>query len=280
MTRTDTVENTIVLEEGEVFVETEFPGYFVSNYGRMYSYRSRYKEKRRTYQVLGFQVNRSGYNVVTISDDICNKTRHILVHRLVFATFNSIRWADFKQRSTIDHIDGDKTNNRLDNLELVSVSLNVSRSWNEQGLRDKSMKPVNKYTLDGRYIATYKNARLAAEDSISDYQKISPSIVSIHNVCRRYKNRRSALGFQWRFSDDAPAGIDIEKCVDNPCLNRAKRVAQKTPDGQLVEVWPSAYRAGKALGVGSRSISAAARGDIRTAYGFVWEYVDKEVNND
>ena len=276
MSRTDTFENTMVPRDGEVFIETEFPGYFISNQGRMYSYLNRYGTKVKTYQALDFHANERGYMVVTISDKIAHKVRHILVHRLVYATFNSLKWSDFKGYLTIDHIDGDKTNNRLDNLRLVTPSENVSLAWNEQKLRDKSLKAVNKYTLDGKYVKTYKSARFAAQNTITDYQDLETSMVSIKSVCNKWGNRQSALGYQWRFVEDVPAGVDIDACVDCPSMKRAKKVAQKTLDGELVRIWPSTYRAEKALGVNSRCISAVARGEYKTAYGYTWEYVEKE----
>lgn len=48
-----------------------------------------------------------------------------LAHRLVWATFNFA----IKERLQINHLDGDKTNNRLDNLELCSRSENMKHAY-------------------------------------------------------------------------------------------------------------------------------------------------------
>ena len=53
----------------------------------------------------------------------------MLVHRLIMEAFRG------KSDLTVDHIDGNKLNNSLDNLEYVTRQENLTRSW-KIGLRD------------------------------------------------------------------------------------------------------------------------------------------------
>lgn len=53
----------------------------------------------------------------------------MLVHRLIMEAFRG------KSDLTVDHIDGNKLNNSLDNLEYVTREENLIRSW-KIGLRD------------------------------------------------------------------------------------------------------------------------------------------------
>lgn len=54
---------------------------------------------------------------------------YMRVHRLVIAAFGVVP-ADFKERSLeVDHVDGDKSNNSINNLELVTHSENVLRRY-------------------------------------------------------------------------------------------------------------------------------------------------------
>lgn len=47
----------------------------------------------------------------------------LLVHRIVMEAFKG------KSDLTVDHIDGNKLNNSLDNLEYVTIQENIKRAW-------------------------------------------------------------------------------------------------------------------------------------------------------
>jgi hypothetical protein len=63
-----------------------------------------------------------GYRCVTV---LCKdgQRRTLKVHRIVWEWFNG----DIPQGIHVDHIDGDKTNNHIDNLRLLSASENSAR---------------------------------------------------------------------------------------------------------------------------------------------------------
>ena len=54
----------------------------------------------------------------------------LLVHRIVMEAFKG------KSDLTVDHIDGNKLNNSLDNLEYVTAQENTKRAW-KNGVYDK-----------------------------------------------------------------------------------------------------------------------------------------------
>lgn len=71
---------------------------------------------------------RNGYCHVSLSKNNDKKTRR--VHILVLQTFSPVeKRYGYDKNYTIDHIDGDKTNNRLDNLEWCTQSENVKRAY-------------------------------------------------------------------------------------------------------------------------------------------------------
>ena len=57
---------------------------------------------------------------------------------------------------------------------------------------------------------------------------------------------------------------------------RSKSVGQYTREGKLVKVWQSTMEVERQLGFCKSNISAAVRGKLKTAYGYVWKYVEKE----
>jgi len=60
---------------------------------------------------------------------------------------------------------------------------------------------------------------------------------------------------------------------------RSKPVGQYTLEGELVKVWQSTMEVERELGFLNGNISAAARGEYKAAYGYVWKYIDEKNNN-
>ena len=56
----------------------------------------------------------------------------------------------------------------------------------------------------------------------------------------------------------------------------SKPVGQYTRAGELVKIWPSTQEARRQTGFGQGHISEVANGNRKTAYGFVWKYVERE----
>lgn len=101
--------------------------YEVSNDGRVRSldiYVNCRGGKTRIYKgrVKPTHRNNRGYVVVGLCRD--NKTTHTLVHRLVAEAFIDNPY----NKPQVNHVDGDNTNNRADNLEWVTDNENKAHS--------------------------------------------------------------------------------------------------------------------------------------------------------
>lgn len=90
--------------------------YYISNTGLIYDE----KEKR----MRKYAETPDGYYKVSFY--IYGKYKRKLVHRLVAQTFNPVDDMDNKQ---INHIDGDKHNNNIENLEWCSLAENMKHAW-------------------------------------------------------------------------------------------------------------------------------------------------------
>jgi hypothetical protein len=109
-----------------------YEGYYqISNMGYVRSLRreiwrrdnTRYKTKGC---ILKFHKTIYGYYQVGLRKKNC-KRKHIAVHCLVWDAFGNEKRNGKKLQ--VDHIDNDKTNNRIDNLQLLSLRLNVSKGF-------------------------------------------------------------------------------------------------------------------------------------------------------
>ena len=90
-----------------------FDGYEISNYGRVISYKNK---KPREMTISKYS---NGYCFVSLSKNGIVKTYSI--HRLVMTTFNPV---ENMEHLEVNHLDCDKTNNRIDNLEWVTPKEN------------------------------------------------------------------------------------------------------------------------------------------------------------
>lgn len=114
-------EDWIADLEGEEWRIIDSKGkYYISNRGRVKSYQGREAKLLKPY------TNQRGYLRVDIKSG-CRRT--YLVHQLVALAFipndNPI------EKDTVDHIDGDKTNNNVENLRWLSRADNI-KAYQEQ----------------------------------------------------------------------------------------------------------------------------------------------------
>lgn len=93
----------------------------------------------------------TGYDAVDLRRD--GECKTVSVHRLVATAF--IPNPD--DLPEVNHIDEDKTNNRVENLEWVTSSQNNFHS------SYKRWKRVEARSVDGRLIATFESVDIAAE---------------------------------------------------------------------------------------------------------------------
>ena len=98
----------------EIFVKIKgYEGYEVSNTGKIKSL--------KTNRLLKPQKNNCGYLYILLTDQN-KKVKINLIHRLVFDSFIGIT-----EGFEINHLDEDKENNKLDNLELITHEDNLKK---------------------------------------------------------------------------------------------------------------------------------------------------------
>lgn len=96
--------------------ELGFEDYCVTDDGAIYSLKSK--------KFLNLQYNDNGYVVVTLRKD--GKTKTLRIHRLVALMYLRDSYFD---GAHVNHIDGDKTNNNVQNLEWVTRQENMRHAY-------------------------------------------------------------------------------------------------------------------------------------------------------
>lgn len=116
------------MSEGDILLETwreidGFPGYEVSSKGRIRSYKDYHGRITNHYRILVQRVNSNGYAIVTLYGDD-HRPKQLSVHRLVAQAFIPTN----DNNLYIDHLDNDKLNNSVLNLEWVTPRENSIRA--------------------------------------------------------------------------------------------------------------------------------------------------------
>lgn len=123
------------------------------------------------------------------------KHKNFLVHRLVYECFVSPMY------DVINHINGNKNDNRVENLESVSQQENMQKAANETNAWH--FRKVVQYDKEGNYIRTFLNASDAARA-----MGILPS--SMRNCIRLREGRHKDFIFKYLEEDEASSTIREE----------------------------------------------------------------------
>lgn len=100
----------------EILIELkEYPNYSASSFGRIYS--------NKTNKFLKPYISSSGYEVISLS--VNNNVSKASIHRLVAQAFKPIDNLEL----VVNHLDSNKLNNHINNLEWVSNSHNIRHSY-------------------------------------------------------------------------------------------------------------------------------------------------------
>ena len=146
-----------------------------------------------TGHILTPQEDNKGYLRVRLS--LHDKKATAKVHRLVAIAFIP----NPKGKPQVNHIDTDKRNNRVDNLEWVTNGENQIHAYKHgrnyvTGRAGRKKIPVCKVDLNtGEVIETYKSLADAERDN-------NLHRANIHKVL--YEERKSAGGFGWKYESE------------------------------------------------------------------------------
>ena len=161
----------------------EYPQYKFYNNGDIFSIQ---KNKKLTPHL------KNGYYCLQLN--MLNGRKYSTVHRLVAKAFIE-NPNDYKY---VNHKDGNKTNNNVDNLEWMTQKQNIQHA-NETGFITVHTRKVLKYSLERVYLDKFNSVDEAAKS-------IGLTRHAIIRACN--KKNKTAGGFIWDYN--------VNKLVDVP----------------------------------------------------------------
>ncbi len=158
--------------------------YQVSNLGRVKSFRKWKTAHSPDEYILKNYLSDNGYYQVTLYNG--NVRKKFLVHRLVASAF--IPNPD--NLPHINHKDEDPSNNAASNLEWCTPLYNNRYGTAKFRTMMSRGKPVKQFLINGEWIATYRNSKIASMITNIPRQHITNCITGII---------QSAGGFIWKY---------------------------------------------------------------------------------
>lgn len=230
----------VVLENVDMKDKT----YFVSNLGRF----------KNSYGLImdNYKVNETGY----IRVYIYNKT--YALHRLIALTFIE----NPENKEQVNHIDGNKLNNSVTNLEWTTCSENNLHKF-KIGLGNNQTRQIVQYDLEMNKINEFNSIAEAAK--ILNIGKTN--INGVLTNCRK-----TAGGFVFKYADDK--NIDFSKKITIN-KNIGRHVGQYDISGNLLHVHNSIAEASRKVNIHKNNIWGVINNFRKTSGGFIWKYLEE-----
>lgn len=229
-------------EEWEMFLNgveiwRDVPGwdgkYMVSTFGRVKCF-SKCGENIKIPQNNG-----NGYFYIQFMYD--GKVKNNYIHRLVAECFIDNK----ENKPQINHIDFNRSNNKLSNIEWVSIKENVYHS-----------------TINNRF----KNANKKQSDVLKNKYKNGTNPfcnLSLDSILKARKTRKE----NYKKENHCMFG---KKYKNNP---NSKPIIQLSLNDEYIKEWASATEINDILGFHATNIGLCCRNGIKQSYGYKWKYV-------
>lgn len=158
--------------------------YQVSNLGRVKSFPRKFTHKGDVI-ILPHRSDK-GYLYVTLSKN--GRTKHFQVHRLVADAFIN----NPKNKSQVNHLDGNPSNNNVDNLEWATAQENIRHKYD-----------VLKYTSPMRKAVRCVETGVIYESISAAADMNGVSVGSLSGVLNGGYGRKTLGGLHWEYANES-----------------------------------------------------------------------------
>ena len=201
-------------------------------------------------KLLSPKISNKGYLEVTLT--INGKSHFKRVHQLVALAFLS----NPNKYTCINHINEDKTDNRVENLEWCTNSQNT-RAYSKRRLT------IFQYTLKGKLIKIWHSYIEAAESVGGDR-------TGIYHCCvgqlSNSQSKKTYLGYIWSYKT-----LSEEEIKERQLDRNSVPVLQLDLSGNIIGSFKSTVDAAKAVGCNPSAITMAINGMRKVIKGYQWK---------
>ena len=227
----------------QILIKNILTNYEISNEGIVRNF--------QTKQILKPLLKKNGY--VEYCLYLNQEPIYMLAHRLVAESF--LENLD-ENRKYVNHIDGNKQNNNVNNLEWVTAEENNLHAWKNDLNHAHVLRAVNQYDMQGNFLKTYESLAEA---------KRATGAAKIRDVANG--DRRSSGGFIWTWVEDF---VPEDR-------GRKKQVAQLDENDNIIQIFESVSEAARQTGANRKGISAVCLGKQKKCFNYKWKYLNDDI---
>lgn len=246
--------------EGEIWKQViEFPEYEISSNGRI-KYPIRKGNPPYKFRITEGGTSGDGYKTFSVKND--NTSIRKGIHRIVADAFLQ----NLNNYKLVNHKDGRKTNNNVENLEWCTHSQNTLHAYNNDLISGKRKI----YQLD------CKNNIIKKWDTIKEASE-SLKLTGINNVL--YGRNKFSGGFSWCYAENYNDSTTMITLYDT---NKKKVKQIDITTNNILKIWDSISDISKYLSTKNNSSEKAIKSNIsqcirnlrNSCQGYKWEYLE------
>ena len=202
-------------------------------------------------------IGKNGYLSVTLSKNGIHETKRL--HELIAMTFPEI-CGEWFPGAEVDHKDGNKLNNKPENLSYKDHKANMNN-------------PITKQRRDEVFQSDeYKKKQAQKMKEVcsrpGEREKRAQSLLDIWKRPEVREKRSNSLKEAW----EKPGAREKRSKAQLNRPDKSKQIVQLTMDGEYVAEYPSASEAQRQTGINNCNISACIHGRLKSAGGFLWQF--------
>ena len=225
------------------FYNGQITNYFITTEGKLYN------EKTKNW--LKGQISKNGYLTYNISIDGIKK--RLYAHRMVAETYIPF----IEGKTEVNHIDGNKLNNSVENLEWVTSSENKVHAI-ETGLRNEMLTKVYCFDKFKNLVCCYESVATACQINHFNASWLSEQL--------NRSIKTLSHGYYWSRTSDNNFETKKVEGIGKP-------VGQFLINGELIQKYESRNEAARITGYDRKRIGECCNGKIKTYKGYVFKYL-------
>lgn len=160
----------------------------IEEYQGIYEVSTNGQVRRKNGKILKPKIERTGYVRYHLSKNGLSKS--LLAHRIVAQAF----LPNPNNYKTINHIDENKSNNNINNLEWCDMSYQNRYGQGAINRNKAKEKPVLQYDKEGNFIKRFDSVKKAAIE-------LNLNQSSIHCVCKKQRRYKSTGGYIFKYEN-------------------------------------------------------------------------------